>query len=58
MHADVDYDCKRCGEGVSYASPHAEIVRREFRGEPKPSKVEYLCESCLDDYEREFLENV
>jgi len=56
MHGDVDNNCKRCGEGVDYSSPHAEIVRREFREVPRPSTVEYLCESCLDQYERQFLE--
>lgn len=56
MSGDLDHVCERCGTTVDYASDHAEIVRREFRGEPQPSKVEYLCGRCLEEYEGAFLD--
>lgn len=50
-----ELECARCGAAFDLQEDHTEIVRRDFRGGPRPSTVEHLCEGCLRTYVVEFL---
>jgi len=50
------FECDRCGANFGMADEHTEIVRRDFRGEPRPSTIEHLCAPCLERYRGEFLD--
>lgn len=51
----TDVQCDRCGEIFQFNRRHTEISRRNFDEKPQPKVVEYLCGTCLDEYEM-FLE--
>jgi len=52
-----EFECERCGVSIGLTDDHTEIVRRDFLGEPQPSRIEHLCGACWDDYEG-FLDEV
>ncbi|MFB6220309.1 MAG: hypothetical protein ABEH90_02620 [Halolamina sp.] len=49
------YECVRCGREFSKTGVHTEIVRRDFIEVPQPSRVERLCQDCLEAYVADFL---
>ncbi|MDY6818380.1 MAG: hypothetical protein SVG88_06930 [Halobacteriales archaeon] len=51
----TELECHRCGRLFDLHSEHTEIVRRDFIETPQPSKIEYLCGSCLETYTEEFM---
>jgi len=53
--SDAGYDCARCGAAFSPTADHTEIVRRDFVGCPRPTRIERLCVDCWDDYVSDFL---
>lgn len=50
-------DCARCGATFPIEARHTEVIRRDFDGEPLPSRIEHLCGHCLREYEA-FIEQV
>jgi len=46
-----EFQCTRCGTTIALHDDHTEIVRRDFIGEPQPSQVEHLCDTCWDEYQ-------
>lgn len=54
--ANARHTCERCGATFAVDAPHTEIVRRDFVGVPRPSRIERLCRDCWETYVEEFLE--
>lgn len=49
------YSCDRCGTTFPIDATHTEIVRRDFVGTPRPTRIERLCVDCWEAYVEEFL---